>query len=411
MSKSQRRISLVIIAALLLSLTLAFAGCGKTEAPASATPAPATAAPAENAAATAAPASYDKTLKIGIVCPGSGNYAWVKDYFCDSVQLAIEELEAMGPESTAGVKLEWVYEDDASDPTASVTATIKLIEQEKVDIIFGPFNSSCAYAQIATVAQNETPEIFWALSDGITQQGNEWIFRNSPSDGITVTNVIKYAHDELDCTKFAFLTDSTDYGTSAYVTGEPLLKDLGLEPLTNEKFDIPDKDFTAQLLKIKNAEPDVLMLHGDEADCGLIVKQRLQLGMGDLQVIGGIPMTGVKFLENAGSDGSEGCIVTTNFLANRDDPKVKSFVEAFQAKYNYAPEARCAALYDCTYVLAEALKNSGGNIDNVSLRDGIRAVQDYTGVQGTFKYDEFGNGLNVVMKAIFTDGTMQFLSW
>jgi branched-chain amino acid transport system substrate-binding protein len=404
------------VLALLFTLCLAFAGCGKTAAPATATPAPATqapatAAPAETAGASAAPASYEKTLKIGIVCPGSGNYAWVKDYFCDSVQLAIDELEAMGPDSTAGVKLEWIYEDDASDPTTCVTSTIKLIEQEKVDIIFGPFNSSCAYAQIATVAQNEIPEIFWALSDGITTQGNEWIFRNSPADGITVTNVMNYAHDDLKYTKFAFLTDSTDYGTSAYVIGEPLLKGLGLEPLTNEKFDIPDKDFTAQLLKIKNAAPEVLMLHGDEADCGLIVKQRLQLGMEDLQVIGGIPMTGVKFLENAGADGAEGCIVTTNFLANRDDPKVKSFVEAFKAKYNYDPEARCAALYDATYVLAEALKNSGGKIDNVSLRDGIRAVQDYTGVQGTFKYDDKGNGLTVVMKAIFKNGEKQFLSW
>jgi hypothetical protein len=61
--------------------------------------------------------------------------------------------------------------------------------------------------------------------------------------------------------------------------------------------------------------------------------------------------------------------------------------------------------------LAEALKNSKGAVDNVSLRDGIRAVQGYDGVQGTFNYDEAGNGLSVVMKAIFENGEMQFLGW
>jgi branched-chain amino acid transport system substrate-binding protein len=405
-SKVRRFFGLALVFCMMMTV---FTACGNSGSPSGSEQTPAAAATESNDAAVSS--GYDKTLKIGIIGPGSGNYAWVKDYFCDSVQLAIDEMEAIGPEATNGVKLEWIFEDDSGDPTSSVTGTIKLIEEEKVDIIFGPFNSSCAYAQIGEAAKHEIPEIIFALSNGLTEQGNEWVFRCSPADGVTVRNVMQYAYDEMGARKFAFLTDSTDYGTSAYVEGEPFLKDLGLEPLTNEKFDIPDKDFTAQLLKIKNADPDVLVLHGDEADCGLIAKQRLQLGMGDLQLIGGIPMTGVKFLENAGKDGSEGCVVTTNFLANRDDPKVKQFVTNFEEKYNYTPEARCASLYDATYVLAEALKNSGGAIDNVSLRDGIRAVQNYEGVQGTFKYDEAGNGLNVVMKAIFEDGEMQFLGW
>jgi len=102
--------------------------------------------------------------------------------------------------------------------------------------------------------------------------------------------------------------------------------------------------------------------------------------------------------------------VSTNFLATRDDPKIQAFVKAFNDKYGYMPEARCAALYDAAYILAAALENSNGEFDNVSLRDGIRAVQGLERIQGTFSYDAKGNGLSKTIKAIFTNGEMQFLS-
>jgi branched-chain amino acid transport system substrate-binding protein len=355
-------------------------------------------------------ADEEKVIRVGWIAPFSGNYAWAGQYLLDAAQMAADEINAQGGAASGGVRIEILHEDDGGDPTKSVNATIKLIENDKVDIIMGPFNSSCTLANMVETERREFPQITFSLSPVITEQGHKWIFRMSPADDVTMTSILDYATQVKGFTKLAFLTDTTDYGTSGYIVGEPYLKELGLEPLTNEKFNIPDKDFTAQLLKIRAAEPDAIVLHGDEADCGLIAKQRLQLGMNDIPIIGGLPLTGVKYLENGGPEGTEGTMVATSFLANSDKPVIQEFVKNFTDRYGYTPEARCAAAYDGMYVLAEALKNNGGKTDNVSLREGILNVQGLEGVQGTFNYDEYGNGLHSVMKGIFKNGEIEFLA-
>jgi branched-chain amino acid transport system substrate-binding protein len=347
-------------------------------------------------------------IKVGWIAPFSGNYAWAGEYLLNGAKLAAEEINAKG--GVNGVKIDIVYEDDGGDPTKSVNATIKLIEKDKVNIIMGPFNSSCTLANMKETERRQMPQITFSLSPVITKQNNQWIFRMSPSDEVTMTSILEYAVKVQGKKNIAFLTDTTDYGTGGYIVGAPYLEKNGLKPLTNEKFNIPDKDFTAQLLNIKKANPDALLLHGDEADCGLIAKQRIQLGMKDLEIIGGLPLTGTKYLETGGAEAVEGTIVATSFLASNPSPKVQDFVKNFTQKYGYAPEARCAAAYDGMYILAEALKHSQGKIDNISLRDAIRKVQNMEGVQGVFNFDEVGEGLHTVLKGIYRSGKIEFLA-
>lgn len=348
-----------------------------------------------------------EVIKLGWVAPFSGNYAWAGKYLTDGSKVAIEEINAAG--GILGRKLVLLSEDDEGDPTKSVNAAIKLIEKDKIDVLMGPFNSSCALAVMKVAEQREVPMVTWALTPLLTTQGNKWVFRLSPSDAVSVKSIIDYALDQKGYKRIAFLTDSTDYGTGGYIVGEQVLKQRGLAPLCNEKFNIPDKDFTAQLLRIKALNPDALFLHGDEGDIGIIARQRIQLGMGNLQIIGGVPLTGKKFIEMAGAEAAEGTIVATNFLASNPDPKIQEFVQKFQKMHGYVPEARGAGGYDGTWVAALGIKNAG-KLDKTAIRDGIRAVQGYEGVQGVFNYDETGEGLKSCIKAIFRNGEMVFLA-
>lgn len=360
----------------------------------------------------AAEVQQDDDIVLGWVAPFSGNYAWAGEYLTNGSKLAIEEINASG--GINGRKLTLIWEDDAANPTQSVNAVIKLIVQDKVDLVMGPFNSSCALSTMVEAANREHPILVFGLSPLVTSQGNQWVFRMSPGDNVSVKALLDYVVEERGWTKIAFITDTTDYGTGAYVVGEPYLKAKGLEPLTNEKFNIPDKDFTSQLLKVKQANPEILFVHGDEADCGLIVKQRLQLGMGDLQIIGGLPLTGKKYTEVGGKEAIEGTIVTTNFLpTGNPDPQIQNFFKKFEETFGYAPEARCAAGYDGTYVAAEAFKialERFGELSPKNIRDGLRSVQGLDGVQGEFNYDETGEGLSNCVKGIFRDGQLVFLA-
>jgi branched-chain amino acid transport system substrate-binding protein len=355
----------------------------------------------------------DRDIVLGWIGPFSGNYAWAGEYLTNGSKLALDEINAVG--GVKGRKIKLIWEDDGGNPTQSVNAAIKLITQDKVDLIMGPFNSSCALAVMQECANREFPNLTFGLSPLITSQGNQWVFRMSPGDNIAVKNLLDYVTEVKGWTRIAFITDTTDYGTGAYVVGEPYLKAKGLEPLTNEKFNIPDKDFTSQLLKIKQTNPDVIFPHGDEADIGLIAKQRVQLGMGHIPLIGGLPLTGKKFIENAGKEAAEGTIVVTNFIPNNNpDPLVISFTAHFKEKYGYTPEARCASGYDGTYVAAQAFRivfeQLGGELTPENIRDGLRMVQGLKGVQGEFNYDETGEGLSTCHKGIFRNGELEFLT-
>lgn len=355
--------------------------------------------------------AQEDEIVIGWIAPFSGNYAWAGEYLTNGSKMAIEEINAAG--GINGRKLKMIYEDDASNPTQSVNTIIKLIVKDKVDLVMGPFNSSCALADMVEAEKRQFPILVFALSPLVTSQGNKWVFRMSPGDNVTVKALLDYVVEVKGWKKIAFMTDTTDYGTGAYVVGEPYLKARGLEPLTNEKFNIPDKDFTSQLLKIKKTNPEVLFIHGDEADCGLIAKQRLQLGMGDLQLIGGLPLTGKKYKEVGGKEAIEGTIVVTNFLDVNPDPKIQAFIKKFTDTYGYTPEARCTAGYDGTYVAAQAFRNALNNFGDLTpehVRDGLRQVQGLQGIQGVFNYDETGEGLNTAIKGVFHDGELEFLS-
>ncbi len=166
---------LVLVLALLITLSclcrLREHGSSATATPAPATQAPATAAPLKPPRKRRS-SSYEKTLKIGIVCPGTLKLRMEKRLFLRSVPLVSPRLEGDGSRFHRGVTPNgFMKTTRATPPLCNVH--IKLIEQEKVDIIFVPF-TLCAYAQIATVARMKFRNFSGPL-DGITTQCHEWI--------------------------------------------------------------------------------------------------------------------------------------------------------------------------------------------------------------------------------------------
>lgn len=331
----------------------------------------------------------EKVLRIGVVGPESGGSAQLGQGQRKAVELAVNEINE---NKLAGEwKLEAFFEDDEGNPTKSSSATNKLIQESKVNIVVGAIHSSATLADMVVTERAGIPQITpGSTGTSITTQGNEWIFRTAANDAFQANALIKYAKEELGLTKVATFTAADDYGQS----GAKLLKDAiekyGLELVAEPTYNNGDKDFKPQLITIKESGSQSIFLWGLYTEAALISNQAQQLGL-DVQLFGASGMAAKKLIE-LGGEAAQGLILTQTFLPDADIPKVTEFVAKYKEKYNEDPIPHGAQAYDTIYIIADAVKRAGSNAPD-ALRDALRKTEGLELVTGSPKFNEQGDDI------------------
>ena len=120
-----------------------------------------------------------QNFKIGMIYSGTGSGAHTGIYAQHGVELAVEQINAQG---IGGKKLDMIYENDDTSTEKSVTTAKKLIYGDKALAIIGPEMSSCIFAVQKVSEEAKIPMISpTGSSPKLTEEKQEWYFRNSPS--------------------------------------------------------------------------------------------------------------------------------------------------------------------------------------------------------------------------------------
>ena len=130
-------------------------------------------------------------------------------------------------------------------------------------------------------------------------------------------------------TKFAIIGDNSAYGTGETAYQIAALKTNNLTALDIESYGVDDKDFTGQLTKIMQTQPEVLLLAASEVAGGLIAKQARQLGFTGI-IAGGSAMGTPIFISTAG-DAAEGVYFTSPYPGNDANDMTRAFAAAYKA--------------------------------------------------------------------------------
>jgi branched-chain amino acid transport system substrate-binding protein len=381
---------------MLLLVALLATQCTVTPtAPGAAAPQPTAAAQAQvtapAASAPAAPASGG-TLKIGLQAPMTGDNAQYGEVMRKGVALAIDEINAAG--GVNGLKLELVIGDDKATPAEAVSVIQRMLTLDKVAAVIGGFNSSPTLAAMPATQAAKTVHFTMGASPKLTQSGDPYMFRAILTDAPMTADLVGYAVKDLGLKKIAVMKENTDYGVSLSDLFKQQVDAQGGQVLTVESYNPGDKDFTAQLSKIKSLQPQAIMVAGLYNEAGLIAQQSKRLGL-QVQFLGSDGVSSPALVQ-VGGTAVEGFIFVSAFDPNYKDAKVQAFVKDYQAKYNEMPEAYSAISYDAMQVLADAIKRAG--IKSVDLtdadRDGLQkamAATNYQGVTGPFKFDQNGD--------------------
>ncbi|MBI5033743.1 MAG: ABC transporter substrate-binding protein [Chloroflexi bacterium] len=365
-----------------------------------------TAAPAPSSSSASASSAASKPsgepLKIGIIAAMSGTNAVLGDWMKKGVSLAVDQKNKAG--GIQGRQIQVVVYDDEADPTKSVNLAQKVATEDKVIAVWATSNSTSALADIPIFAKYKIPQFTNGTNVDITNKGSAYIFRATPAGPSFEDTLIDFLVKQKGMKKFAIIADTSAYGKGEGDYQVDALKRNGLQATTREAFGIDDKDFTGQLTKILQTQPEVILLASSEVASGLIAKQARQLGFKG-QFAGGAAIGTPKYIETAGADIAEGTLFTTPWLHDDANEISRKFVDAYKAAYNETPEFHGANTYDGTQLLLLAMEKANP-LTSENIAAELHKISGHKGLQGTFNVTDKGETITGTLVGIVKAGKL-----
>ena len=326
------------------------------------------------------------TIKIAITGPFSGGSAPMGASMRDGAKLAIAEINAAGGISVGGkkMKFEVVERDDEAKNERGALIAQELASMDGLSGVIGTVNTGVCLAGDRHLQEKGITKIICpaAGSASMTQWSKAGvkdlsIFRFAAHDGIQSAMVVEEAINRK-FTKVALFYDSTNYGVSGRDDMLEQIKKQGnkLEVVASEKFNIGDKDMTAQLIKVKAANAQAILIWGIGPELAAVSNGMAKIGM-KVPLIGGWPLSMSNYVENAGKNGN-GTLMPQTFIEEPITPRIKAFIDAYHKAYNVKqiPSPVSAAQgYDAVYIFAAAVKQAQST-DTKKIKEALEDLKE-----------------------------------
>jgi len=279
----------------------------------------------------------EEPIKIGFVNPLTGILSALAQSEVEGAQYARDVLNKKG--GILGRQVELLVEDSANDVGTGVQKTNKLIDRDKVDVIFGDVNSGIAYAMSQVTSEKKVFHIVpGGHTDPITGKDCKWnVFRICNTTSMDATAITKVLVEKFG-KKFFFITPDYAYGRTLEESFIKNLKKAG-GTFEGDYLPINTSDFSATLIKAKAYKPNVLLNNmGGLAQINCM-KQFTQFGMGKDMGLGGA-LFELESIKSVPKDAQAGWWDMEWWWDQPNVPHVAEFVADFRKAMNKAPSAR-----------------------------------------------------------------------
>jgi branched-chain amino acid transport system substrate-binding protein len=342
----------------------------------------------------AQPACAD--VKIGILMPLSGKGASYGQHQETAMKMALEELEKSG---IKGEKVEAVVYDTRGENAEAINLTRKLIANDKVLAIIGPFFSAECEVAFPIAVQNKTPIITASSAKpGIAAKNRPWAFRNALSSDQMNGYLLDVWLKRNPVKSVVVLTDVKDAFTKVdgTVVFPAELKQKNVQVLDNISYQTGDIDYSAQVTKAKGLNPEGVLIAGLYNEGGNIVREIRKQGMTQ-PIVGALGMSETKFLDIAGPAG-DGTTVVNPFWPDDPDPKVHAWTVEYEKRAKAVPGNTAALMYDTIMLTKVCIEKSGVTnkpddlaADRERIKDCLAQVKDVPGIAGPMSFNADGD--------------------
>lgn len=338
-------------------------------------------------AGLATSALAQSTITLGMVVGTTGAFAGGEAPLVNGTKLAVEDLNAKG--GIGGKRVNLVIEDTGSEQTGAVNAFNRIIGQDPVAIMNTTL-SGFVLSQIGMIQDENIPTLSGAASAQLApdKKGTDALFRVRTSDARVPAAATRFAIDNLKAKSVAVLRGNTEYGNGWKTAIEETLKSRGMAPAIVESYEGTDRDLTPQLLRIKNANPDVLIIAGDPPNFVVAVQQMKQLGLSTKVIFSnaGVLPTTLRLYQGDAANGIYGTVDSVP----AEDPAHKDWADRYRKTFNLEPDYSAAEYYDGVMMVAAAVAKVGTDKD--ALVKELRTIREHKGVGNIYTYANKGDG-------------------
>ena len=352
----------------------------------------------------------EKTVRLGLIGPMTGDNANYGTSTRDGAQIAVDEINEAG--GVNGYTFVLDTQDSQGDPDSAVSAYGKLMDSG-MNVSLGCVLSGEAQSVITAAVEDGILIVTPTSSAVACIEGNPNAFRVCFNDAAQGTASADYIADNNLGTKIAvFYQSDIDYSAGLYETFAAEAAVKGLEIVEEQTFTAgSNTDFSTQINAIRDSGCDLVFLPIYAAEAATFLTQ----AAGKLDGVTYFGCDGLDGIQTKISDTSliEGIMMLTPFAADAEDAATQSFVEKYVPVHGTEPDQFAADGYDAVYIVKAAMEQCGKTPADADFNEAmVAAMYEITvdGLTGTMTWDE-NNEPNKPAKAmVFHDGVAELFA-
>jgi ABC-type branched-subunit amino acid transport system substrate-binding protein len=351
-------------------------------------------------------ASKLSEIAIGFMAPIENNPESIFGLpMLHGAQLALDEANARG--GFHGKPYALKVHNESALWGASSTELVKMLFNENCWAMLGCVDGQNCHIALRVTLKLEVPIMNVGTTDPtVTETRIQWLlhyFLDDRQQGYTLAD---YVFKKLKLKRIGVIRTQARYARIGVQKFNDEARRMGRQPILEVKFERGDKDFSNQLRMLKAAKIEGVVIWGEAAEAGLILKQMRALGMKQ-PVFGGSRLAYPQLLEIAGP-AAEGMVTTATLDPTRQDPKWLTFRAAYRKRFHEEPIDYAAYAYDGMNMLTSTIEKVGLNRGRImaALRD--YQMKTYEGVTGKAFFDHTLNDISPVTMARVKDGKFEY---
>ena len=352
----------------------------------------------------------EKTVRLGLIGPMTGDNANYGTSTRDGAQIAVDEINEAG--GVNGYTFVLDTQDSQGDPDSAVSAYGKLMDSG-MNVSLGCVLSGEAQSVITAAVEDGILIVTPTSSAVACIEGNPNAFRVCFNDAAQGTASADYIADNNLGTKIAvFYQSDIDYSAGLYETFQAEAANRGLEIVEEQTFTAgSNTDFSTQINAIRDSGCDLVFLPIYAAEAATFLTQ----AAGKLDGVTYFGCDGLDGIQTKISDTSliEGLMMLTPFAADAEDAATQSFVEKYVPVHGTEPDQFAADGYDAVYIVKAAMEQCGKTPADADFNEAMVAAMyeiQVEGLTGTMTWDE-NNEPNKPAKAmVFHDGVAELFA-
>lgn len=382
----RKHIALFIVLSLVIAL---FVGCssGSSKPEGKPTDAPKGQTPDTKAPDGGTAPALDPVI-FAVVGPGTGDSAEYGRQFRYASDIAAEKINASG--GINGRELILEFYDCKNDPKESTEIARKLGQDKRITAVIGDFSSSSCMAAAPIYEEAGLCQVSPGASNPAYAAMGEYSFGTVGLQQYNASYLAQtVCNSYLEAKNAAVIYLNNDWGVSSWEAFKAGAEECDLEILAVEPVVVGEQDFSAILAKIRQTNPDILVILTTYSECASCVNKVRQMGW-DVPIAVAEASACDQFLEIVGEENAEGVFSNAVFVVDPNDAPSYEFALEFEKRSGSKPAIHGVCAHDTTLLVAEACRACGDNLTRSNLRDTLANFTGFVGLVGPIEFDKDG---------------------